>query len=243
MPGYYVHLAACHPEARKNRSFVLGVEAPDLLKKYYLSYGLEGTRDRYNSLKTPDMPDFSWFVPKIEEEENKDGSNGLHFGWSSNPDVRCFWNILTPEEKKNYFFIGYLCHLLPDLLVYKCLDFEKKFEEIKRKNPNGENMDFILQEIQRLRGDWDKINSRIRDEYPDVILTPEVLELGEVKYSDSDQFNYIDYYTVKTVIDYFRHFNPIHDNIDDMIEKIYSDLPRLCEDTRQHVLKKKEGEV
>ena len=34
MPGYYVHLAVSNKEVRKDRSFVLGVEIPDLLKKY-----------------------------------------------------------------------------------------------------------------------------------------------------------------------------------------------------------------
>ena len=34
MPGYYLHLAACKESSLENRSFVLGVEAPDMLKKH-----------------------------------------------------------------------------------------------------------------------------------------------------------------------------------------------------------------
>ena len=32
MPGYYVHYASCYLRSLGNRSFVLGLEAPDMLK-------------------------------------------------------------------------------------------------------------------------------------------------------------------------------------------------------------------
>ena len=38
MPGYYIHLASSNEKALKNRSFVLGVEAPDMLKKHVKVY-------------------------------------------------------------------------------------------------------------------------------------------------------------------------------------------------------------
>lgn len=67
MPGYYVHLATCRPEMRKIISFVHGVEAPDILKKYFKLYGLSGAKEKYNStLKTASMPDFQQFEERIQ---------------------------------------------------------------------------------------------------------------------------------------------------------------------------------
>ena len=116
MPGYYVHLASCNKEARKNRSFVCGVEVPDLLKKYYQLYGLEGTKEKYNLIKTPEMPDFKVLSPRVQQQETNLGQDGMHYGWSSNPDYKCFLNNLSDSDKNNPFYRGYLWHLLTDLL-------------------------------------------------------------------------------------------------------------------------------
>ena len=46
MPGYYVHLATVNPKIKENRNFIYGVEMPDLLKKYFKAYGLNGAREK-----------------------------------------------------------------------------------------------------------------------------------------------------------------------------------------------------
>lgn len=127
MPGYYVHLAASNKKARKNRSFVIGVETPDLLKKYLVLFGLDGAREKYNSIKTIKMPDFSYFETRVQQTENNINTDGMHYGWSSNPDIMCYWDSLTKNERNNPFYIGYLWHLLTDLFMYKYLDIENKF--------------------------------------------------------------------------------------------------------------------
>ncbi len=123
MPGYYVHLAASNYIARNNRSFVCGLETPDLLKKYYKLYGLAGVREKYKKLKTEDMPDFTYFETRVQQKETMENNNGLHYGLSSRPDVVSYWNSLTNDQKQNPFYIGYLWHLLTDLLMYKYLPF------------------------------------------------------------------------------------------------------------------------
>ena len=52
MPGYYVHLAATNPKARRNNSFVKGIIMPDLLKAYVRKYGLVKTKKKYNEFAT-----------------------------------------------------------------------------------------------------------------------------------------------------------------------------------------------
>ena len=90
MPGYFVHFAACRPILLKDCSFVLGVEAPDILKKYYSMYGIEGAREKYNKLKTDNMPDFSVFESRICQKEKDGYRNGLHYGVSRSPDIMYF---------------------------------------------------------------------------------------------------------------------------------------------------------
>ena len=71
MPGYYVHFASCNPKCLKNRSFVCGVETPDLLKKYYSLYGINGTKEKYNEIKQVDMPKFDVFEERIVQKSQK----------------------------------------------------------------------------------------------------------------------------------------------------------------------------
>lgn len=238
MPGYYVHLAASNPLSRQNISFTRGLESPDLLKKYYKSYGLNGARKKYNLLKVEDMPDFSSFELRIKQKESKNSKDGLHYGLSSNPDIMLFWNSLTLEQKKNPFYIGYLWHLLTDLLMYKCLDIDRRFEEAMQNCSSDNILEFRKQEINRLHDDWDKINAMIHEEYPDVELTYEILELGIVKFINSKHFNYIDYDIIKYIIDYLRKYNPLEENIDGILANIIGSLPDLSRETRNFVKKR-----
>ena len=221
MPGYYVHLAACDKKARDDRSFVLGVEIPDLLKTYYKLYGINGTREKYNKLKTPIMPDFSRLSERVQQEETDNGCNGMHFGWSSNPDYMCFLSTLKEEEKQNPFFRGYLWHLLTDLLIYSFLNIEKRFNDFAKNHQNDDNLQELLNnEYKKLHNDWDKINTIIRYTYPDVMLTPEVIELNIIQYIQNENTTYVDLNIIIYLLNYLRMFNPINQPIDYLIEQI-----------------------
>ena len=206
MPGYYVHLASCNPKCLKNRSFVCGVEIPDLLKKYYSLYGLNGAKEKYNEIKQIDMPKFDVFKERVVQKENKDKKIGMHYGVSSNPDVYLFWNSLSYEEKKNPFYIGYLWHLLTDLYMYKNLDIKNKLSK-----------EGILFDLNTLHRDWDKTNSKIRDNY-DVKLSKEITDLNIVNFIANEDTNYIKWDELKELIDNLRKYNPLEDNIDDIIK-------------------------
>lgn len=219
MAGYYIHLAACNPEARKNLSFVRGVEAPDILKVYFKLYGAEGAREKYNSLKLEGMPEYDRLEERVLQEEKIGSKTGLHYGVSSKPDVWMFWNSLTSEEKKNPFYRGYVWHLLTDLTIYAMLKIEYKYAYVLGVNKYHPDMEaFQREELNKLHADWDKTNSKVRDTYPDVVLPPEVEELGVVRFIEDDYFDYVDWETVKTTIDYFREFDPLDDSTD--IERI-----------------------
>ena len=77
MPGYYIHYAACRPEARENLTFLRGVEAPDILKKHYKMYGEDGALEKYNSMKTPEMPEYDVLVTRIGQKEKIPSSSEL----------------------------------------------------------------------------------------------------------------------------------------------------------------------
>ena len=127
MPGYLVHYATVKPELLVNRSFMLGVEAPDILKKHLKIYGIDGARCKYNWIKTSIMPNYARFEKRILEPETIGSTTGLHYGTSSNPNVWLCWNELSEEEKNNLFFRGYIWHLLTDYIIYKRLEITKKF--------------------------------------------------------------------------------------------------------------------
>lgn len=212
MPGYYLHFAACNPEARKNLSFVRGVEAPDILKKHFKLYGLEGARAKYDSLKLDGMPEYDKFEERVQQEEKVGSKLGLHYGVSSCPDVMEFWNSLTPEEKENPFYRGYVWHLLTDILMYDRLDIDSKYARVLEENKNHPDIKaFQKGEVKKLHTDWDKTNAKVRDTYPDVILTPEVEELGVVQFIEDGQLYYVDWEVLKYTIDYLRKFNPLTD--------------------------------
>lgn len=226
MPGYYVHLAASNQKTRQNRSFVCGVETPDLLKKYLKLYGLDGAREKYNSIKTVEMPDFSYFESRVQQQENNLSSNGMHYGWSSNPNVMCYWDSLTKSEKQNPFYIGYLWHLLTDLFMYKYLNIESKLSGFAEQHKDDKNISELMKtEYKKLNSDWDKINSKIRSTYPDVILTPEVLDLDVVKFIIDEQLAYVDWNIIKSITDYMRTINPLDQDINRITDEIMSFLP------------------
>ncbi len=221
MPGYYVHLAVSNKEVRRNRSFVLGVEIPDLLKKYVKLYGLDGARIKYNSIKTTKMPEFSYFESRVQQQENDLSNNGMHYGWSSNPDIMCYWNSLGKCEKQNPFYIGYLWHLLTDLFMYKYLDIEGKLNRFVEQHKADKNISELIKlEHKKLHNDWDKINAKIITIYPDVVLTPEVLELDLVKFINDDELTYVDWNIIKAITGYMRTINPLNQEIDKIIDEI-----------------------
>ena len=118
MPGYSAHLAATKKESRENISFLIGVEMPDILKAFVRKYTLEGARQKYNEIKTKDMPDFSYFEKRVQEKDDK-LEKGMHYGSSDVPNIHSFWDSLTIEEKNNPFYRGYLWHLLTDFYAYQ----------------------------------------------------------------------------------------------------------------------------
>ncbi len=210
MPGYYIHLAACKPEARQNLSFLRGVEAPDILKKHFKMYGIDGAREKYNSLKTPDMPDYKILEERIQQKEKIGSTDGLHYGVSSQPNVLEFWLSLSNEEKSNPFYKGYLWHLLTDLLVYSWLNIDKKFEQVILQASKDIDMnEFKKAETKKLHNDWDRLNACIRDRYTDVILPPEVTELRVVNFIEDKEFSYVDSAIVYRAIDYLRNFEQL----------------------------------
>ena len=204
-----MHFASCNPKCLKNRSFVCGVETPDLLKKYYSLYGINGAKEKYNEIKQIDMPSFDVFKERIVQKENKDSSVGMHYGTSSNPNISLFWNSLSMEEKKNPFYIGYLWHLLTDLYMYKNLDIKNKLSK--------KGISFDLNTLHR---DWDKTNSKIRDAYNNVKLPKEIKDLNIVGFIDNEDTNYIKWDELKKLIDNLRKYNPLENNIDDIIKTL-----------------------
>ena len=124
MPGYYAHLATVNPVLNKNRSFIYGIEMPDLLKDYYYLYGFDYTKQKYNSIQTIDMPNFSLFEDRVQQDaDDKDSTDGLHYGWSSSPDIYLFWNSLSSNQKNSSFLESEKNNILR--LLYKfhnCFD-------------------------------------------------------------------------------------------------------------------------
>ena len=225
MPGYLLHLAACNPHALKSRSFLHGVEAPDILKKYLKMYGIDGARDKYNILKNSIMPDFEVLKERTQQKEVYGSTDGLHYGLSSKPDIMYFWNSLNDEEKQNPFYRGYLWHLLTDLLMYTRLDIDTKFANFIKEHENDENLEVLKkQEVKKLHADWDKTNAKVRDTYNNITLPPEVEELGVVQFIDEGNLDYVDWEILKETIDFLREFDPLQENVDDIIRNILNNI-------------------
>lgn len=226
MPGYYLHHAACDEEALKNRSFVLGVEAPDILKKHVKVYGgIEGARSKYESLRTADMPEYHELEVRVQQKERHGSTDGLHYGVSSSPDVKAFWNGLSEDQKSNPFYRGYAWHLLTDAIMYGRLNIDAKFQKFLEANQGNPNIEELKKcEKKKLHADWDKTNARVRDTYVGISLPDEVKELGVVQFITVGELVYVDWEVVEDTIDYLRTFDPLSGDMDEIIEKVMNGI-------------------
>ena len=213
MPGYMVHFASCNEEALlENESFRKGVEAPDILKKWVKLYGVEGAAKKYEEWREFDMPPFSRFRKRVAEKETPNGE-GLHYGYSSNPDIKEFLNSLSESEKtSNPFWRGYLWHLITDKVVYEALDIDKIYSKrvVDRMLCRMSREEAMKIETKKLHDDWDRTNQKIHLEYPEIILPPEIDELGVVKFVDDGKpLTYVDWEVINKSIKFLRLFDPI----------------------------------
>lgn len=119
MPSYYIHFASCGRHSLENRSFVLGVEAPDILKKHVkFCNGIVNAHAKYDSIRTSEMPEYCELQSRIQQKETANSNDGLHYGLSSQPNVKACWADLTEMQKANPFYKGYVWHLLTDAIMY-----------------------------------------------------------------------------------------------------------------------------
>ena len=75
---------------------------------------------------------------------------------------------------------------------------------------------------EKLHEDWDIINSKVHKCYPEIVLTPEVEELGVVKYKDEGNLTYVDEKILFTLISYMRTIDPMECDMDSVIDDIYA---------------------
>lgn len=219
MPGYFIHLGVCNEEALKDRGFVLGVEAPDMLKKHVKVLGIDGAKEKYNELKVSGMPEYEELESRINEKEEIGNNGGLHYGVSSKPGIKEYWSSLTDDQKKESFYKGYLWHLITDKKMYEQLDLDNKFKVVLECY-NGDDIDsFKRQEVKKLHSDWDKTNELIKSKYG-VELTPEVDELKVVGFNSDTNLSYVDWDIVRGVIDELRNINPLDCDLEDLVSKL-----------------------
>ena len=226
MPGYYLHLAACGGHSLENRSFVLGVEAPDILKKHVkFCGGIEKAHAKYDSLRTSEMPEYCELQPRIQQKEAANSNGGLHYGLSSQPDVKACWSGLTEMQKANPFYRGYVWHLMTDAIMYGRLNIDAKFQKVLAENQENPNIEEIKKgEVKKLHADWDKTNARVRDTYPEVFLPDEVKELGVVQFITEGDLVYVDWPLLKETIDYLRTFDPLNGDMESIIEEVLTSI-------------------
>lgn len=226
MPGYYLHLAACGGHSLNNRSFVLGVEAPDILKKHVkFCGGIEEAHAKYDSLRTSEMPEYCELQPRIQQKETANSNEGLHYGLSSKPDVKSCWSALSDIQKANPFYRGYVWHLLTDAIMYGRLDIEGKFQKVLLANKDNPNIAELQKtEVKKLHADWDKTNARVRNTYPEVSLPEEVKELGVVQFINEGELVYVDWDVLRETIEYLRTFDPLHGDMDSIIRSVLENI-------------------
>ena len=228
MPGYYIHLAAVNPKCAINRSFICGVEAPDILKKHLRDANgdFEKARLKYEAMRTEDMPDYSVFIHRLFQAEKSGCTEGMHYGKSSSTNVRAFWTGLSKLQRQNPFYKGYAWHLLTDAIVYGRLNINARFERTLRARtvPIEEWATERAKEVEILHADWDKTNAKVREAYPEVKLTAEVEELNVVHFAESDILTYVDWPLIKSTIDYLRSFDPLSGDMDIIIETILCNI-------------------
>ena len=214
MPGYYIHLAACNPKARENNLFRIGVEVPDLLKTYY-ELGVNAARIKYNQLKIKGMPPFNYFLLRLNQKEVANKPLGMHYGLSSDPNVLVYWQNLTLDKQQNAFFQGYLWHLLTDLLIYTYLDWDTKLKLYTKYQLGTKE-----QAISLLHQDWDKTNKKIQELYPNLTIPPEIAELNIIHFLPSQDLTFIDLDQIIKLINFLAQFNPIEEDINNIIPQI-----------------------
>ena len=219
MPGYYLHLAACGGKLLENRSFVLGVEAPDILKKHLKMFGgnIVKARAKYDSLRTEDMPDYSDFEVRVQQKEVRGSLDGMHYGKSSSTNVRAFWNGISEAQKNTAFYRGYAWHLLTDAIMYAKLDIDTRFAKVLGDKLYDEELRW--KEVEKLHLDWDKTNTLVRTTYPEVALTPEVEELNVVSF-ETGELVYVDWNILKESIDFLRTFDPLNGDMEEIMEVV-----------------------
>jgi len=226
MANYTGHQAGCRPDALKNRSFVIGLESPDLLKKYAKN-GIDYAREKYEQIKTSDMPDFSELEVRVQQKERAGSSEGLHFGLSSCPDIMACWNSFSEEQKNHPYYRGYFWHVLQDLVTYAKQDIDAKFQKVLDENEGNPNIVEIKKaEVKKLHADWDKVNRPIMDTYPDVTITPEVKELGVVQFTEGSLV-YIDWVELKKTFDWLRTFDPLNGNMEEIIATVMTEIKNV----------------
>ena len=228
MPGYFIHLAVCGKNSLENRSFVCGVEAPDILKKHLKdsNENLEIAREKYEKMKTNDMPDYSVFVDRLLQTEKRGSTDGMHYGKSSSTNVRAFWNDLSKEQRDMPFYKGYVWHLLTDAIMYGRLNIDKMFTNVlQQRGVTKEEWDKErAHEVDVLHTDWDKTNELVRTTYPEIFLTPEVEELNVVQFVADENLTYVNWSLIKNTIDYLRSFDPLNGDMENIIEEILSNI-------------------
>lgn len=220
MPGYYAHLASCHEKALLNPSFRLGVEIPDLLKTYY-KVSPNYAQEKYNLLKTKDMPEYSYFAKRLKEEERPNVPKGMHYGLSNNPNVLYFFSSLSNTEKTNPFFLGYLWHLLTDLLCYQSLNVDNIFNEYLKTQDISQKNNLLSHKLSIIHEDWDKINKKILEQYPSLNIPSEIKELDFINFKEGNPL-FINETILFKIISYLRDINPLDANMLDIINNIYS---------------------
>ena len=219
MGGYNFHRSTA--SGNLSPEFIAGLFAPDIMKKWYKIWGLDGAYKKYNMIRTDKMPEFEEFSERVQQQEVCGKADGMHYGKSSLPNIMAFWNGLTKKQRENAFYKGYVWHLLGDALMYKRLDIDAKFLEFKKANKDKPNFEALRKaEVEKLHDDWDKTNVLIRDSYPDVVLPDWVTELGVVKYLTKGTLVYVNWSVLKDTIDYLRQFNPMSDDMENIIETV-----------------------
>ena len=226
MPGYYLHLAACGGDSLKNRSFVLGVEAPDILKKHVkICGGIEAAHAKYDSLRTSEMPEYCELQARILQKERANSNEGLHYGLSSKPDIRACWSGLSETQKANPFYRGYVWHLITDAIMYGRLNIDANFMKVLQENAGNPNLEELkMNERKKLHDDWNKTNALVRDTYPEVTLPDEVKELGVVQFIEEGELVYVDWHILKDTIDYMKTFDPLGDNMDTIMKVVLGSI-------------------
>lgn len=230
MHSYFPYWASACPDVKTSRAFVIGLEMPDFLndtRQKFKKNGVAEAHAAYLSLQeeVDGMPDFSrFFAERMQQKEREGTTFGLHFGKKYSPDVLAFWKWLPKAEKNKPFWRGYLWHLLTDRLINPRIDTDAKVKEFIDSHIVSADMSVtLIQESARmLATDWHKVNQLLIEKYPDVRLTPEVEFLGtNITMSVPDMsLKFIDFEVLTSCIDFLRGFDPLCNNIEDVIQQI-----------------------